>query len=878
MINTNSTYSGSNSPLYNYADTLSWTMGHHAFKMGGEIRLTRSNGFSGSAYPTVTGGAGGNNSTLGNTLTSVPAATQPLTLTKTNSANMLYFLNGSVNSANTAYWIDSAADVKNGTWQDITTEGKRNRNQVANEADVFFKDDWKATRSLTLNLGVRWEYYGSPYLRGGYTSSIDGQGGGLFGAGRGTGARFSSWMAPGSLFLTNYGDAAHGATATTALSCQNNVVQSALLPVSTCDPNKLTTLIYVGPGSLKPAQTTIPNDYNNIGPAVGFSWQLPWFGEGKTVIRGGMQVTFGGAGRNGGTTENLLGNVTGNNSTGTLNTADPALIALTTGATPPRALGLQDITAFIPVKPTAPALPAGQIPIYNRNTSFTAYDPNFATPYVQNFTMSVTRNVGKNYTVDVRYVGTMGRKRSGLLNLNQSDVYYNKELLDALTLTRAGGDSPLLDQMLAGLNLNPTVAGYGPVGTVVGSVLQTGSAQLRRNATFTTNIANGNFDAVSSSLNTLNTATGLETTAVTTTGQVLRNGCNRIADGKYDPALPASATNIPTRCFAENYIVANPQLSTATYTANLGTSNYHSMQAQLTARPIQGISFQTTYTLSKLLGLVSPGPGASYTDPLNRDADYTLPYQNVTHDLRTNGTFELPIGPNKLLFGNSTGWLARAIEGWQTSVIFNTSSGNPRTVVAGHMFYASGNQNLDAGQNRADVVSSLFDTHMRGHAEWNGATGSYYGINKYAQVTDPQCTASGPVNHTDTMGFNLVSNGSCTLQAMALLNPDGTTGTIVLQNPLPGHRGTMPMSLEALGKWRFDGNIGKSFRISESKSLTVRIDATNVLNHPDLIDPDPQTGSSINTAGLVFGRIQSKGGAGANTQPRTFQAQLRFSF
>ena len=80
------------------------------------------------------------------------------------------------------------------------------------------------------------------------------------------------------------------------------------------------------------------------------------------------------------------------------------------------------------------------------------------------------------------------------------------------------------------------------------------------------------------------------------------------------PNLPANTTtNIPTRCFAENYIVANPQLSAATYTANLGKSNYHSMQAQITARPIQGITIQTTYTLSKLLGLVNGT--FSYTDP-----------------------------------------------------------------------------------------------------------------------------------------------------------------------------------------------------------------------------------------------------------------------
>jgi hypothetical protein len=861
MINAASTYSGSHSPLFNYADTLSWTHGHHAFKFGGELRLTRSDGFSGAIYPTVSGGAGGNNSPLGTTgLAGVAASLQPLSTTRTNAANMLYFLNGSVNAASTLYWIDSQDNVQNGTWEDITTESQRFRKQVANEGAFFVKDDWKVMEHLTLNLGVRWEYYGSPYLRGGYTSSIADKGVGLFGAGR-SNEIFSNWMAPGNLYLTGYGASVPAAS---ALSCQNNVTQSALLPVSTCDPSKLTTLIYVGPGSTLPSQTTIPNDYNNFGPAVGFAWQ-----QGNTAIRGGMQVTFGGSGRNGGATENLLGNVTGNNSTGSLNTAD--FTSITTGPSA-RALGLIDLPVIVPVKPTAPALPAGQIPIYNRATTFTAYDPEFATPYVQNFTLSVTRNVTRNYTIDVRYVGTVGRKRSGTINLNQPNVYYNKELFDALTQTRAGLDAPLFDQMLAGVNLNPGLTGpngvaYGPVGTVVGGVVQTGSAALRRSTTFASNLAIGNFDAVASSLNTLiggASVTGLEASPITSNvgGTVLRNGCNRIADGKYDPSLPANTTtNIPTRCFAENYIVANPQLSAATYTANLGKSNYHSMQAQLTARPIQGITFQTTYTFSKLLGLVNGT--FSYTDPLDRDADYTYPYQNVTHDLRTNGTFELPIGPNKLVMGNSSGWIARAIEKWQTSVIFNTSSGNPRTVIAGHMFYAGGNQNLDGGQNRADVVSTLFDTHMKGHAEWNGATGSYYGVNKYAQVTDPQCSATGPVNHTDTMGVNLVSNagsgsGVCTLSAMALLNPDGTLGPIVLQNPLPGHRGTMPMSLEALGKWRFDANIGKSFRITESKSLSIRMDVTNVLNHPDLIDPDPQTGSSINTPAWCLDEFSQK--------------------
>jgi hypothetical protein len=42
VINYGSTYSGSDSPLYNFADTVSWTHRAHAFRAGAEIRLTRS--------------------------------------------------------------------------------------------------------------------------------------------------------------------------------------------------------------------------------------------------------------------------------------------------------------------------------------------------------------------------------------------------------------------------------------------------------------------------------------------------------------------------------------------------------------------------------------------------------------------------------------------------------------------------------------------------------------------------------------------------------------------------------------------------------------------------------------------------------------------
>jgi hypothetical protein len=60
--------------------------------------------------------------------------------------------------------------------------------QISNDWSFFIKDDFKVNRRLTLNLGVRYDYNMSPYLRAGgidgLTNRFIGDGAGLFGAGR----------------------------------------------------------------------------------------------------------------------------------------------------------------------------------------------------------------------------------------------------------------------------------------------------------------------------------------------------------------------------------------------------------------------------------------------------------------------------------------------------------------------------------------------------------------------------------------------------------------------------------------------------------------------------------------------------------------------
>lgn len=845
-------YNGNTSPLYNYADTVSWTHGKHAFKFGGEARYTLTNGYNNIPqipFPRVTGGAGGMNSPL-STASTLLADTVMRGNSRTNAANMLYFLAGSVGNASMLYWIDDASDVTNGHWEDTLTVGRKSRDLKENEYAFFAKDDWKLTKNLTLNLGLRWEYFGPPFFGSGFTTTSVDQGYGLFGTNRTSDDPFSNWLQPGGVFLTGYGNT----PAANALRCVSGVTQSANLPVSTCDPSRLSIIEFVGPNTPNPDKSVVRQDRNNFGPAIGFAYQLPFWGEGKTTIRGGYQVTYGGSGRNNGggaanSTEVVLGSAPG-----ALSTANTNLTEFSG-----QYLDLRSIPALVPVRPSNPALPGGSIDIFNRNVAFSAYDPNFVTPYTQNFTLSATRTVRRNVTVDFRYIGTVSKKSEGFLNSNLNDVYFNKELMDALTITRAGGDAPLFDQMLAGLNLNSNVTGYGPVGTVVNGVLQTGSAHLRRNATFSGNIANGDFSAVAASLNgngsnlpTVGAAGGFQTAPISAVssvgGRLLRNGCDRIANGlvAIGPGNAASA-----RCFPENYIVANSQLGTTTYITNSGSSNYHSLQSQVTLRPTYGFTIQATHTWSKNLSQ----PGSGYTNPLDRRADYTYAGSHRTHDFRTNGSFELPIGPNKLLFGNSSGWVARLIERWQTSFILNMSTGARETIDATGGLYAN---------SVPDVVGPF--SLSKGEVTWGYPTtnpavsdGRYFGT-QFVKVPDPQCAA---VSAGDTMGFNLQAN--CTIDAVA----DAQTGQILLQNPKPGTRGNLGRQTFTIpGTYTFDANASKTFRLAESKSVQLRFDATNVLNHPT-------TGgvtTSINS-GNALGQITAKGN---NT--RSFQGQVRITF
>jgi hypothetical protein len=441
---------------------------------------------------------------------------------------------------------------------------------------------------------------------------------------------------------------------TSTVNCVYGVEQATpitgLLPVSNCDPTLLTSRIFVGPGSDHPDQPPLYRDRNNFGPAIGFSYRMP-LGSRTILVRGGFQFTYGSAGRDRnvstGTAGQLSQTTGGGNTVGsdqnvfTCNT--PAACLGQTGLpSSSHALVLADLPNLVPLQnqlcgvngcSTRPTIggsgggTAGQNGgglagdrIFlsqnfgvQRNLSATAYAPGYQDPRTENYTFSVSTNLTRTSSLALSYAGTLGRNRPTGINVNMPNVYHNPELLEALTVTRAGGDHPLFDQMFAGHNLTGLTAvdGLGAVGTcvtptapanptaaqlakrdaliqnapgggagncAVGTYYQSGSAHLRRAqtggaGTFGTaseNLANGNLYAVSNIIAAVN---GLTVNQASTawsgslSGSLLRNGCNRLAAATTTNRLDlisgsaTSGNTNPVRCFPEDWIIANPGLS-----------------------------------------------------------------------------------------------------------------------------------------------------------------------------------------------------------------------------------------------------------------------------------------------------------------------------
>src|SRR5690606_22625739 len=91
----------------------------------------------------------------------------------------------------------------------------------------------------------------------------------------------------------------------------------------------------------------------------------------------------------------------------------------------------------VPAEPTA--LPVLPVPVTDRDVNLEVYAPDYATPYVQNLTASITHTFNDSFTLDLRYIGTLSRKLGNSFNINDPILFQNG-LFDALESARRAGN------------------------------------------------------------------------------------------------------------------------------------------------------------------------------------------------------------------------------------------------------------------------------------------------------------------------------------------------------------------------------------------------------------------------------------------------------
>jgi hypothetical protein len=217
--------------LLTFSDSVSWSRGKHGFKFGGEVRYGHSLGYDAGITITSTPRANGGDTQFSTIPTAAISSTNMPGLAGNTTAgnnqrmrNLLSFLAGSLSSVTQFYYMQTPTKLN--SFEDYKTFPQRVRDTHQNETSAFFKDDWKVAKSLTLNLGVRWDYYGVPYDGGGLMPLTVGGPWRIFGI---SGNSFADWMKPGVR-------------------------------------GEQTAIEFVGKNSPKPGTSWYENDYNNFGP------------------------------------------------------------------------------------------------------------------------------------------------------------------------------------------------------------------------------------------------------------------------------------------------------------------------------------------------------------------------------------------------------------------------------------------------------------------------------------------------------------------------------------------------------------------------------------------------------------------------------------
>jgi Carboxypeptidase regulatory-like domain/TonB-dependent Receptor Plug Domain len=798
-------------PTNQFTDSLNWTHKNHTFEFGGDLFLIRNNS---SSYADSFSDVQTNPVYLNTGGISEPGNPSPL-----NPANNGY---PAVNS-NFAPNYDGAAGILVG----ILAEGDGiynynrsgaalaqgtpiNRRYAVNDYEFYGQDTWRMTPRLTVSYGLRWVLEAPPYETNGLQVApcVQAAGGGC------SNQNLADWF--------------------------NNTAKLAAQGLPANSAGQISFELG-GPKNNGPGLWNW--DHKDFSPRIAVAW-APATGDGwlskilgkkdQVSIRGGYSImydhfgipivnTFDQHGSFGLSTD--LGNPAG-----VVTVANaPRFTCLVPGSSgqsclPPPCPSLNDPGCLF--GPTPP----GGFPLTPSNSAFAinwGLDQSLKTPYAHRFNFSLSRQLTSRSSLQVAYVGTVGRR----LPL-QVDLAMPANPTDPASKTTYFQSAPILSKAVAAgtpvnqiqpipffENMFPSWAGAGTEASVAANGLNCAAGNLPANPTATQNI----YELWSCFLHNETFDVFLLDVPASITG--------------LNPALPNSKDG--------PYTFFHDQFSSLYAWRNIGTSDYNALQVTYNVRWGANLQGQFNYTLSKSFDeasaaeRVGPYEGTGGTgDDLNGGGIVINAWNplslrglsdfNAYHQVNGNVVYRLPFGKGQMFEAGAPPLLNGLIGGWHVSSVFRWTSGFPITV-----------------DNGTDWPT---DWNIEGDAEPNG----------------PPPVASNPknayVNGVD-IGPDIFQNPAA---AEAAFRPDW-----------PGESGVRN-NVIGDGMFDIDTGLSKDFSLGEGKRLEFSWQTFNLTNSVRYDVRGPVGNSAqpaLSESPALFGKYLS-----TLTQPRFMQFSLRFAF
>ena len=271
------------------------------------------------------------------------------------------------------------------------------------------------------------------------------------------------------------------------------------------------------------------------------------------------------------------------------------------------------------------------------------------------------------------------------------------------------------------------------------------------------------------------------------------------------------------------------------------TANYNGMVASIQHRMSSTFSLLANWTWSKCLDIEdAQGDLASTTveNPNRLSMDYGPCGSDFRHI--ENAVLIAKSGFNSHL----NNFEKLLINNWELAPLIRIQSGAPFTVTSGQ-----DNSLTDVGNDRPNLVP---------------------GVSPYAEVKLHKATGEANREFLNPAAFQQVwQTAGCASATASGCSALGTYGNIG-KNTLRG-----PSSLN------FDAQISRIFVIHENWSTTFRLEAFNVLNHPDFQPPSSSTTGSLpaNTGGAATLTSSTFGQVSATyNQARVFQGSVKINF